>query len=84
MSNANLIEYYARYNDAAVLALHKGVSQAYSSDRSLSNAQKVAAQTFGSELSYFGVDEFPDWKSHGTAIEAVLVTRRVKFSPILF
>lgn len=84
MSNPNLQDNYARYNDAALLALYQGIRHAYTSDRSLSAAQKEAAQTFGSELSYFGVDEFPDWKSHGMAIEFVLESRKVKFRPILF
>lgn len=84
MSTKTLTEYYARYNDAAVLALYKGIRNAFTNDRSLTTAQKEAAQTFGSELSYFGVDEFPDWKLHGMAVESVLEERKVKFKPILF
>lgn len=75
---------YEGSTDGKLLALHKGVEHAYLSDRSMSTAMQRAAQCFGSPLTYYGVDEFPDLKIQGEVLEAELNKRRIAFTPIQF
>lgn len=66
----------------SLIELHEATRRAYENDRSLSDLQATLAQNFGSELSYFGVDEFSDWPRHVKAIEDELSRRGIGFEPI--
>ena len=75
---------YDDYTDKALLSLHHGIAMSCANDRTLTTAQKEAAQNFGSPLLYFGVDVFLDWKAHGDALELVLTKRGIGFTALKF
>ncbi|GEM_PF-6792604 len=75
---------YAESSNSKLLALHQGISRACESDRSMTIAMQHAAQVFGSPLNYHGVDEFPDWRIQGEALEAELTVRGIAFVPLVF
>ncbi len=84
MTHTPLATAYEDYTDKALLSLHHGIAMACTNDRTLTTAQKEAAQNFGSPVLYFGVDVFSDWKAHGEVLELVLTRRGIGFMPLKF
>ncbi|MDZ7920660.1 hypothetical protein [Rhodoferax sp.] len=84
MAKKSLVTVYGDYTDKALRSLRHGIVKACASDRAMTTAQREAAQDFGSLLIYFGVDEFPDWKTHGQALETVLSNRGLPFTRLKF
>ena len=71
-----------KVSDGLLKAIHEGCERAYENDRSLTPNQKKRAQAFGSDLSYYGVDEYPDWPDHIRAIECQMKKRKLPFDHI--
>lgn len=82
MASQDLAAHYAALSDTGIKALHHGIHRAAASDDRLTAAERSVAQEFGSNLSYFGVAEFKDWRDHARALEAEMTRRSIAFQPL--
>ncbi len=82
MDSQVLAAHYAALSDTSVKALHDGILRAAAHDDRLTDAERSIAQKFGSNLSYFGVAEYKDWRDHARALEAEMTRRSIAFQPL--
>jgi len=68
-------------NDTIKL-LYESCTKAYKNDRSLNKMQKQAAEQLGSDLTYFGVDEYSDWPEMVRELQEQMKKRKIDYTPI--
>ena len=70
---------YVALTTETLRKIHADCTNAYHSDRSLSEREQWLAENCG---SYFGVEEYSDWPTHVKNVEKELMRRNEQFDSI--